>query len=128
MIYAADAQGHVVALNRETGKEIWKKSLKFPIGGGITADYGMLLLGTLDGHVIALKEEDGSELWQARVSSEVISSPQTNGSVVVVQSIDDTITALDAQTGKELWHQENLQPALTLRGSSTPAWKVRRSL
>ncbi|WP_448217438.1 outer membrane protein assembly factor BamB [Endozoicomonas sp. 2B-B] len=120
VIYAAGAQGDVIALNLETGKEIWKKSLELAVGGGITADFGMLLLGTLDGHVIALKEEDGSELWKARVSSEVISSPQTNGRVVMVQSIDDTITALDAETGKELWHQENLQPALTLRGSSTP--------
>ncbi|MGI9279310.1 MAG: outer membrane protein assembly factor BamB [Endozoicomonas sp.] len=120
VIYAAGAQGNVVALNRETGKEIWKKTLELPVGGGITADSGMLLLGTLDGHVIALKEEDGSELWKTRVSSEVISSPQTNGRVVLVQSIDDTITALNAKTGKELWNQENLQPALTLRGSSTP--------
>lgn len=120
VIYAAGAQGNILALERETGKEIWSKKLELEIGGGVTADFGMVLLGTLDGRVFALSEKDGSVLWETRVSSEVISSPQTNGRVVMVQSIDDTVTAIDAETGKVSWSQENLQPALTLRGSSTP--------
>ena len=120
VIYVADIGGLVLALNRETGTELWKKNLKLPIGGGITAKLGMLVLGTLDGQVVALNEEDGALLWKSKVSSEILSSPQTNGHIVLVQSIDDTIIALDGKTGQQLWSQEHLQPHLTLIGSSTP--------
>ena len=120
VIYTVGAEGNVTALNRETGKVLWNRELDVKVGGGITADAGLLLLGTLDGRVLALKENDGSLLWDVPVSSEVISSPQTNGQVVIVQSIDDTVAAYNAEDGKQLWRQENLQPALTLRGSSTP--------
>ncbi len=120
VIYTVGTEGNVTALNRETGKVLWSKELKVKVGGGITADAGMLLLGTLDGRMLALKENDGNLLWNIQVSSEVISSPQTNGQTVIVQSIDDTVAAYDAKDGRQLWRQENLQPALTLRGSSTP--------
>ena len=119
-IYAAGAEGTIMALEAQTGKEIWKKKLDIEVGGGVNAAAGMILLGTLDGRVFALNQEDGAELWTARVSSEVISSPQTNGSTVIVQTIDDTVTALNARTGELRWRQENLQPSLTLRGSSSP--------
>ncbi|MRI35065.1 outer membrane protein assembly factor BamB [Endozoicomonas sp. OPT23] len=120
VIYTVGADGEVTALNRETGKVLWNKELKLKVSGGITADAGLLLFGTLNGRLVALKETDGTLLWNISVSSEVISSPQTNGQIVIVQSIDDTVAAYDATDGKQLWRQENLQPALTLRGTSTP--------
>lgn len=119
-VYAVSADGIVTSVDMETGKIQWSEKLGVKVGGGINAMQGMLLLGTLDGRVIALDAADGSELWEARVSSEVISVPQISGGTVVVQSIDDTVTALKAETGKVIWIQEHLQPALTLRGSSSP--------
>ena len=119
-VYAVAADGVVTSVEMDTGKVLWSQKLGVKVGAGINALQGMLLLGTLDGLVIALDATDGSKLWETRVSSEVISVPQVSGNTVVVQSIDDTVTALNAETGKLIWFQENLQPALTLRGSSTP--------
>ncbi len=119
-VFVSGAEGTVFALERDTGKEVWKKKLNTRVGGGVSAYAGMVLLGTLDGEVIALNQETGEELWRARVSSEILSAPVTDGLYVAVQSIDDRLTVLDAESGKYLWRQEALQPALTLRGSASP--------
>ncbi|MGB0361002.1 MAG: PQQ-binding-like beta-propeller repeat protein, partial [Endozoicomonas sp.] len=120
-VFVAGSQGMVYAFERDTGKPIWKTELEDTrVGGGVSAYYGKVLLGTLDGEVIALDQENGAELWRSRVSSEILNAPVTDGIYVAVQSIDDRLTVLDADTGKYLWRQEALQPALTLRGSSEP--------
>jgi len=121
IVYAAGAEGSVLALDRQNGSVIWKRKLKdVRVGSGVSADNKMVLLGTLDGEVIALNEIDGSDLWKAKVSSEVLSIPVANEEMVIVKSIDDNLTALDSHTGKFLWSQSALQPALILRGSSDP--------
>lgn len=119
-VFVSGADGEVSALERDTGKVIWRKSLDVVVGGGVSADAGMVLLGTLDGEVIALNQESGDELWRSRVSSEILSAPVTDGVYVAVQSIDDHLSVFDARSGDFLWRQDTLQPALTLRGSASP--------
>ena len=120
VVYITDARGQVMALNRENGREIWKRQLNVPVGGGVTVGVGQILLGTLEGEVIALSQESGDDIWRTRISSEILSSPVTDGAYVAVHSIDDRLTVLNARTGAMIWRQEVLQPALTLRGSSEP--------
>lgn len=119
-VFVSDAKGTVFALDRDSGKELWKKKLNIWVGGGVSAHAGMVLLGTLNGEVIALSQGTGDELWREQVSSEILSAPVTDGVYVSVQSIDDHLTVLDAESGEYLWRQEALQPALTLRGSASP--------
>ncbi len=119
-LYVADAEGLVMALRSDDGKVLWRQALEIPIGGGVTASDGLVLVGTLDGHVIALKQDDGSEIWRAPVTSEVLGAPATDGRIVVVQTIDDKLTGFSAEDGRKLWQQDTLQPLLTLRGSSSP--------
>lgn len=120
VVYIADARGQVMALNRENGREIWKRQLKVSVGAGVTLGVEQILLGTLEGEVIALNQETGEDLWRSRVSSEILSSPVTDGAYVAVHSIDDRLTVLSARTGEMVWRQDVLQPALTLRGSAEP--------
>ncbi len=125
-LYAADAKGRVVALERETGKEKWEVKLKEPLSGAVGAGGGLVLVGTLDGQVITLDEADGSEKWRAQVSSEVLAAPQTNGDVVVVQTQDDKLVALDISNGERRWIYESTLPVLTVRGHSEPVVDVRQ--
>ena len=125
-LYAADANGRVVALERETGKEKWEVKLKEPLSGAVGAGGGLVLVGTLDGQVITLDEADGSEKWRAQVSSEVLAAPQTNGDVVVVQTQDDKLVALDISNGERRWIYESTLPVLTVRGHSEPLVDVRQ--
>ena len=125
-LYAADAKGRVVAMDRETGSVNWQVKLKEPLSGAVGAGGGRVMLGTLNGMVIVLDETDGSELWRAQVSSEVLAPPQTNGDVVVVQTQDDKLVALDIGTGEQRWLYESSLPVLTVRGHSAPIVQLHR--
>lgn len=119
-IFAADAQGLVMALNANTGDREWRVELDTPISSALTAIAGQVYLGTRNGEVIALDQRDGSVSWRSRVSSEVLAAPQANQQLLVVQSVDGQITALDRTNGQERWVYTSSQPALTLRGTGTP--------
>lgn len=125
-LYAADANGRVISMDRDTGKVNWQVKLKEPLSGAVGAGGGRVMLGTLNGAVITLDENDGSELWRAQVSSEVLAPPQTNGDIVVVQSQDDKLVALDISTGEQRWMYESSLPVLTVRGHSTPVVSLYR--
>lgn len=119
-VFVTDAEGTVSAFARKDGTPLWRQKLNVRVGAGVTVGSGLVLLGTLNGEVIALSEEDGRRLWKTRVSSEVLATPVTDGTFVIVKTIDDKLTALDSKTGAVRWVQATLQPALTLRGSSSP--------
>lgn len=125
-LYAADARGRVVAMDRDDGSVAWQVKLKEPLAGAVGTGGGRVLVGTLDGEVIALDEEDGSEMWRATVSSEVLAPPQSNGDVVVVQTQDDKLFALDISSGERRWLYESTQPVLTVRGHSAPVVDLRQ--
>lgn len=119
-LFAADVEGLVVAMNRETGTVLWERELDKPVSGGVGVGYGLVLVGTLKGEVIALDSVNGEVKWRARVGSEVLSAPASNGDVVVVQTQDDHLVALDAASGERRWIYESTPAVLTLRGTGAP--------
>ena len=120
MIFAASANGNVVAVNRATGNVAWRVRSDRTISGAVGASNGLVLFGTREAEVVALDQFSGRELWRASVSSEVLSAPQTNGTIVALQTVDGKLIGLDAVTGAQSWIYESTIPALTLRGSSSP--------
>ncbi len=135
-LFAADAYGRVVALDRFTGKEIWSTNVGKPdsgpfynfwdrrdpsfVTGGVGAGEGRVLLGTTRGEVIALDAADGSELWRTQVSSEVLAKPVAGDGLVVAQTADGRLVALEAEDGAQRWSFDSQVPLLTLRGTATP--------
>mgnify|MGYP003651817975 CR=1 FL=1 len=120
MIFAASANGNVVAVNRATGDVAWRVRSDRTISGAVGASNGLVLFGTREAEVVALDQFSGREIWRASVSSEVLSAPQTNGTIVALQTVDGKLIGLDAVTGAQNWIYESTVPALTLRGSSSP--------
>ena len=135
-IYAADAYGSVVALNRFSGKRVWQASVGEPdegpfyefwdrrdpafVTGGVGTGGGLVLLGTTRGEVIALDAGDGTERWRAEVSSEVLSRPTTADDAVIAQTADGRLVALEAEDGSQRWAYDSQVPLLTLRGTAAP--------
>ena len=119
-IYAADVEGLVMALERMTGKVLWKQDLDLPVSGAVGAGYGLVVVGTLKGEIIALDASSGEEKWGARVASEVLAAPAINGDIVLVQTQDDRLIALDANSGSQRWLFDNTPAVLTLRGTGSP--------
>lgn len=120
VLYVADGEGRVQALDAETGRSRWSVDLELPISGGPGVGEGMVLLGTSDGELVALGESDGEARWTAQLTSEVLSIPQAANGVVVVHTIDGKLFGLEATNGNERWRYEREVPVLTLRGTGSP--------
>lgn len=119
-LFAADAEGHVEALDADSGALRWEIDLASPVSSGLTAVADTLYLGTRNGEVLALDQADGSVRWRARVNSEVLAAPQPNQQLLVVQAVDGSVTALDRASGEQRWLYTGPRPSLTLRGTGTP--------
>lgn len=120
LAYTVDYKGHLTALNRFTGKVVWKRELAETIAGGVGLGEDQLLLGTDQGELLALSLESGDELWRTQLSGEVTSVPVGNSEVVAVQTLDGRLSVLEAGTGEVLWFYDNPPPKLTLRGRPSP--------
>jgi outer membrane protein assembly factor BamB len=125
-LYVADRKGRVLALDAQTGKEIWSVKVEQAVSAGPGAGAGLVILGTSDADVIALDAEDGALRWQARVRSEVLAVPRIDFDKVIVQTSDGSLAGLDLDDGSQLWLNDHSVPVLTLRGTGTPA--VQRGL
>src|SRR3990167_8732684 len=79
-IYAADAEGVVVAMDRFSGDVLWKQDLERPVSGAIGVGSGLVVVGTLKGEVIALDQSTGEQKWLSLGTSEVLSAPAVNRS------------------------------------------------
>lgn len=135
-VFAASADGRVVAVEQGSGRKIWEQDIRKlyaeseinhafakdvdVITGGVGVGEGLVLVGSAAGEVVALNQSDGSMAWRGEVSSEVLAPPQILNDLVVAQSIDGHVTGFDALSGERRWSFATSIPALTLRGTSTP--------
>jgi len=119
-LFAADREGEVVALSRDSGRKVWDVELDMTLSGGIGAGFGVVVVASEDGEVVVLDSATGEELWRARASSEVIAQPQVNAELVVVQVINGQVSAFDRVTGEHRWTFDSQIPQLSLRGTSAP--------
>jgi outer membrane protein assembly factor BamB len=121
LVFAASDKGELVAVNLETGHQVWVKKLKkMQLSAGPSAGAGLVVVGSTKGWVIALQGASGKELWRTRVNSELLSAPAISEKVVVMRSVDGRLHGFDASAGKELWSVEQQVPRLSLRGTAIP--------
>lgn len=120
-VYAASRDGNVVAVNAESGKQLWRTELEDTLSAGPSVGNGMVAVGSADGMVIVLNTADGTERWRADLDGEVLSPPLITDDYVIVATIDNRLRALRALDGSEAWTIVKQTPALTMRGSATPA-------
>ncbi len=65
-IYAATGFGMVMALDPETGKKLWEKSVGSPVRASPTAAGERVFVVTMEGQTYCLSGSDGTELWTFR--------------------------------------------------------------
>jgi outer membrane protein assembly factor BamB len=119
-IFAAAEDGEVRALDRNSGKTLWKTELETRLSGGVGLYEDALLVGSSDGSVIRLDAGTGEQQWSTRLSGEVLAPPQADGNRVVVQTYDGKLQGLDYASGDKIWTYDSNVPVLTIRGTSTP--------
>ena len=116
-VYAAGANGSVVKIDAQTGKEAWSTKLKGDLSAGVGSDGTLTAVGGLKGQVYVL-DEHGKLFWQATAPGEIISPPLVGNGLVIVRTIDGQIVAYDAQTGAQKWNYRNRAVPLNLRVSA----------
>ena len=118
-LFFADAEGNVVSLKADNGKENWSRQLNF-LAAGVASGFGIIVVSDLVGNVIALDQSDGSELWSVNVKGEVLSKAAIDPKRVVVKTGSGELLGLDKSSGAVLWSYRSKLPTLTIRGSSSP--------
>jgi outer membrane protein assembly factor BamB len=119
-LYVSDRRGRVQALDAGNGEERWRVDLDLDVSAGPGLGDDLVVIATRKGQVVALNRQTGKEQWRAQVTSEVLAPPAIGDGMIVVQSVDGRLAAFAAATGKRVWLFERSEPALSLRGTSTP--------
>lgn len=120
ILYVANAEGELFALEADTGRQIWKVETQLPVSAGPGTAEGILAVGTAEGQLVVFDAQNGEELWRRDLSSEILAVPAIGDDVVVVHAGDGKLFGLDAASGEQLWIYDHKVPVLTLRGSSSP--------
>lgn len=121
LVFAADPEGRIGAYDAASGDEAWQVDSDLAISGGPGAAEGLVIVGSENGEVLALNSVDGKEAWRRQVSSEVLAVPVAALGVVVIRTGDGKLYGLSVKDGSRLWVYDRTVPALSLRGTSTPA-------
>lgn len=132
VVYAADRNGTVKAMDLHNGKLLWSQNLvdkgsflkrsSAMLSGGLTVYADKLYVASEKGFVYALNSRTGELLWKKEVAGEVLSKPvvtKREGNVIVHTS-SGQLQALNMETGEIVWTSNIDVSALSLRGQSTP--------
>jgi outer membrane protein assembly factor BamB len=127
-VFVKDAESTVSAFEADTGKQLWRVTLKpekardsDEFGGGLAYYNGRLFVTTGFAHVFSLDPADGTEVWRSSVSAPVRGAPNVFADRVFVVSIDNKLHALAAVDGSDLWSFTALQETAGYVTASSPA-------
>jgi outer membrane assembly lipoprotein YfgL len=108
----AGDDGTVLALEADTGRELWRGSAGGKLTAGVGSDGRFAAVVTRDGELVTL--EAGRVLWRKPLGLRVTSAPLVAGERVFVLGIDRSVHAFDAQDGSKLWSAQRPGDPLTL--------------
>lgn len=111
-VFAAGAGNSIVALDAETGKELWRQVLSSPVMAGIGSDGDTVAVVTQNNDLVALSA--GQQRWRVRLGTSAYTAPLVAGRRVFVLGADRSVAAFDGQTGKRLWTQTRTGEPLVL--------------
>jgi outer membrane protein assembly factor BamB len=103
VVYVADMDGKLSALNLTDGKEIWHHK----IDGGYIASPSvrgeLLYIGDIDGKFYAFDRKSGQPRWTHQADAQIDSGANFWRENVLFGSQDANLYCLHAATGKEVW-------------------------
>ncbi len=112
-VSVASSDGAVMALDAETGREVWRAQAGAALAAGVGSDGKMAAVVTRANMLVAFSE--GRELWRQKISAQVFTAPLVAGERVFVLAADRSVSAYDGLTGRKLWTQQRPGESLVLR-------------
>lgn len=118
----AGDDGTVLALEADTGRELWRGNAGGKLAAGVGSDGRFAAVVTRDGELVTL--EAGRVLWRKPLNMRVATAPLVAGERVFVLGGDRSVQAFDAQDGSPLWTARRPSDPLTLaQGGVIAAFK-----
>ena len=122
-IYLGSEHGYVIALDRETGKEVWRKKVPGESLSKPAAGDGLVFVNLASGKLLALHPDTGEERWSFEQEVPALtlrgqSSPTVaNGGVLVgletgklsvayAIAYNGNLSAVDIRSGNVVWKRE----------------------
>lgn len=108
-LFVGDWLGYVYALDKRTGRVLWKARTRGPVKGGVAVSGKRLYAGSYDGHVYAFNARTGTRMWRASGSPRLFghgrfySTPAAAYGRVYIGSTDGKVYSFGATTGKRRW-------------------------
>jgi outer membrane assembly lipoprotein YfgL len=110
--YLASSAGTVLALDTQTGVEVWRNALDTPLSAGVGSDGRFVAVVTRANELVVL--DAGKVAWRQRLKALTLTAPLVAGGRVFTLSSDRSVSAFDAPTGQRLWQQQRTGEALVL--------------
>jgi outer membrane protein assembly factor BamB len=114
-IVLATNDGTVVALQGDSGRELWRAAVGTPVSAGVGSDGRFSAVVTRDNDLVVL--EEGNVKWRARLPSGVSTAPLVAGERVFAMGVDRAVHAFDALDGRKLWVLQRPGDPLTISAS-----------
>ncbi len=111
----ASGDGSVALLDAQSGRDVWRATVKSPLSAGVGTDGKLVAVVTKSNEVVAL--QDGRELWRQQLGAQAFTAPFVAGARVFVLAADRSVRAFDGQTGSKLWTQQRPGEPLILSQS-----------
>ena len=108
----AGNDGTVLALDAQTGREVWRGQAGAKLAAGVGSDGRFAAVVTRDGELVVL--EQGRVKWRKALPARVTTAPLVAGERVFVLGVDRAVQAFDAIDGRKLWALQRPGDALTL--------------
>ena len=114
--------GTVLAVQSDTGREIWRGSAGGKLSAGVGSDGRFAAVVTRDGELVTF--EAGKVLWRKPLGARVTTAPLVAGERVFVLGVDRAVHAYDALDGRKLWSLRRTSDPLSLsQGGVLAAFK-----
>lgn len=107
-LFVSNGFGHILALDPDTGEEIWKREFGVPFHFAPTVAAGRVFVTTVDNQLHAVSSFDGASLWSHRGITEAAgilsdTNPAVAGDLVIAPFSSGEVTALRVQNGRQAW-------------------------
>jgi len=110
-VFLGSENGHVFALEADSGDVSWKASVKGEVITTPAIDNGTLVVNTASGILKAFNASNGEEQWKIEqdvpaLSLRGISAPAVSGGGAIVGSADGSLTVYILENGQQGWTVE----------------------
>ncbi len=119
-ILVASNNGSVSAIDKVSGKTLWRTNTQSNIMSGPGVGEGIVVVGSRHGTIVALDESSGRILWRTAIAGEILAAPSIGNGVVVVKAINGLVVGLSPKDGTQIWFYQATEPNLVLHTSSSP--------